>query len=34
MTWAANYLCQRHSNMYPQVSEEGLFDEGGPYGPS
>jgi hypothetical protein len=33
MTYAAGYLCQRHSNMYPQVSEDWLYEPGGPYGP-
>jgi hypothetical protein len=33
MTYAASYLCERHRDMYPQLSEEGLFEPGGPYGP-
>ena len=33
MAYSASYLCSRNTNMYPQVSEEGLFEPGGTYGP-
>ncbi|OBF96745.1 hypothetical protein A5790_04890 [Mycobacterium sp. 852002-51152_SCH6134967] len=25
VTYAASYLCERHRDMYPQVSEDGLY---------